>query len=363
MKKRWDFLIVSATFFIFLFGCRSIPMDTIYSQKTYKGKDFIKKELFYSSENKKGIVNIAKLSLCSSEAYDIAIFDCQSMHRVNIQAGTIKQKVNFKNGCVFRPTLYALTCDNYLIYNSGGGFSNIVVIDSTGNFLWSYNPPDTQVYKMVAGDLDRDGEVEFYAATSQGLHKISSKGEKIWGRGGMVWNVGIFSSPDNTSDYLLVRSNKSDSLEIYNYLGNFIRELNLEVRISDFKICNWPELGHFLARYQNTFYILDFNGKVVFQHKLDFGLNFHDISSINGVPVKLKNSNEIYLAIILQFRKWRNKSLICIISPKKELIYQEILPGDACLAVVPSAIYNNKEAFFVGDGLGKVYMYEMVETK
>ncbi len=363
MKNSWKLikLVRISLIIILLVVFHAIPLNSFSSYQISEGEDFIAKGLFYSSGNKKGIVNIDKFPSCPSSAPDIAIFDCYSMHRVDMLTGTLKRKVDFKNGCVFLPTLYAPSCDNYIVYNAGGGFSDIETLDRNGNNLWNYKPPKMQVYQMTAGDLDKDGEVEFYLATNKGLHRLNSKGEKCWERGRLMWNVGIVDFQNHTPSQIVIKPDEYKLLEIYNHAGTFVREVNLEVKISEFKICNWPNSGHLLAINHDNIYTLDLNGKVIFHHKLGLGLDNHEIYWVNGMPAILKKNIGAYLAVILQFRRKLNKSALCIFSPEGKLVYQETLPGNACLTVVPSAIHiNDGEALLVGDGTGNVYRYEVL---
>ncbi|HVQ12952.1 MAG TPA: hypothetical protein VMS40_05150, partial [Vicinamibacterales bacterium] len=73
--------------------------------------------------------------------------------------------------------------DRVVVAQTGGGFSRTLLQDLNGVEIWEYRPnsrlaPDA----LRPADLDRDGRVEFYASSTEGIARLDSEGHEVWRR-------------------------------------------------------------------------------------------------------------------------------------------------------------------------------------
>jgi hypothetical protein len=95
--------------------------------------------------------------------------------------------------------------DGFAVVQSGGGFSETEVKTLDNQLLWRFHPagqpPPTA---LLPGDLDEDGETEFYASSSDAVTRVDTRGQPVWstratlpslvalvprGEGGPAWVV------------------------------------------------------------------------------------------------------------------------------------------------------------------------------
>jgi hypothetical protein len=90
---------------------------------------------------------------------------------------------------------------------------------------------------------------------------------------------------------------------------------------------------------------------------------FWDIAGADraiGSPVRFHEGEGLYFAV-LGFAGWgSDRSVLCVFSPAKELIYKEILEATTGLCAIPEHD-GDREALLVGDGNGTVNIYRLAE--
>lgn len=339
-------LMVFLLFILTMVGC--YPKTGVLKEEV-----LLSKKLFYEA-SMTDITRIKEVGLCPPSGSEIAIFGQLSMHIVD-RLGTLKRKVKFewKYG-ILSPDIIVKNCSHFDIIASGSFSAGI--LDQYGKAVWFYKPDDTfSINDAATGDLNRDGELEFYVATDEGLHQLNYAGEKIWEKGESAWRVKVLDLGKNEMPLVVTRLSYKNLLQFRDYEGNLIREIKPEVKIRDLELCDWPSPGHFLTRGGNTIYILDSNGKVVFKHKLGNFFDLTEIFEIRGVSVKLFKDQKDYFAVVLRLRAGSDRSILCIFSPDGRLVYREVLHCTTGITAIQ--LSSKSETLLVGDGPGKVYSY------
>ena len=71
--------------------------------------------------------------------------------------------------------------DSHVVAQTGGGYQATEVRSLNNELLWSFHP-DAKLppSALLPGDLDGDGEVEFYASTTSAVTRLNAKGEQAW---------------------------------------------------------------------------------------------------------------------------------------------------------------------------------------
>ena len=215
---------------------------------------------------------------------------------------------------------------------------------------------------MAAGDLNKDGELEFYVATWSGLDQLNSKGQKVWRMGDKVWNVVSLDFSKNSVP-LVVTVLDDEHMEFRNFEGKLVKRIKPDVTLEDLEPCDWPSAGNLLTSSRDSIYVLDQNGKTVFRHKLGqiIGITDNEIYRIRGTSVKLFEKQPVYFAVLADFSYRSNRSALCVFSPEGKLVYKEIVPSTTGIAAIPAFASSKAEVLLVGGGPGKVYKYQVAK--
>ena len=259
------------------------------------------------------------------------------------------------------------------IMPGGGGFQEVGLLDSKGNTLWTFQPypheTSTPPHRMILGDLNNDSIYEFYAAHYDGLYQLDDKGKVIWkvnnqaSDGPSVEALEIFIDRRNNKGYLITLNdvfNYDGVFQIYDYQGRKIRRFPTPFPIMDFEIVEWNETVYILAGYSsgshlgNKAVLMDLAGKITHNFELE---NFPGFES-QGIAVKFSPDEAEYLVLLAHSKNLGSRTLLNIISPKGEIIYQEIVVGTTAFTSlnVPD---KNKEVLIIGGDSGNLFEYEM----
>ena len=104
---------------------------------------------------------------------------------------------------------------------------------------------------------------------------------------------------------------------------------------------------------------MDFNGKIVFQYKLEEKdlLGYFRIIDIRGVPVKLYPGKKPYLAVITKFRASSGRAMLSVFSAEGKLVYQELIKSTRGINVINNP--DGSESLLIGDGNKYVWLYSL----
>jgi hypothetical protein len=301
------------------------------------------------------ITNFTVGNLDDKPDIEIGILDQLSMHVVNPKNGELKGKIRFNGWTsgILRPEIiYTPKKERYYVV-ARGPVSDVGLMDNRGNRQWIYKPPPGIIInKMAAGDLNRDGEFEFYVATNKGLSKLNFMGKELWRKGEFACDVEVYET-NKSKTSLIAIVNFSGNIQFRTYNGQIINEITPKIKINDLEFIEWPERKNILTRSGSNIIVLNLKGDVIFSYNLD-----KDIFLIRGVVTNFSNSKRKYLAILADFSSSLGQSMLCIFSNEGRLIFKELIKTSSGLASI-SLPFSNNEALFVGNGPGKVYKYQI----
>jgi len=256
------------------------------------------------------------------------------------------------------------------IMQGGGGFQEVGLQDSKGNTLWTFQPypreTSTPPHGMIVGDLNNDSIYEFYAAHYDGLYQLDDKGKVLWkvnnqvSDGPSVEALEIFTDRRNNKGYLITLNdvfNFDGVFQIYDYQGRKIRRFPTPFPIMNFEIVEWNETIYILAGYLgNKAVLMDLAGKITHNFELEnFPLGGYEPQ---GIAVNFSPDEAEYLVLLAHSNNLGSRTLLNIISPKGDIIYQEIVVGTTAFTSlnVPD---RNKEVLIIGGDSGKLFEYEI----
>ena len=330
-------LLTPALFFLILNNavCHEVDRDVIAFSKSN----------FYSGDMAK-IINIAEIDS------DICIFDYRGMYVVEKESRNLKNVVLFKDGSLCslkKPIVYGKENVPPILLVRGTDF-NVGVKNFSGDDIWMFSPKiDSTIYSMVSGDINNDGESEYYVATDQGLYSLNSEGKVFWKKMGMVYDVAISEKTDAMKSNIVTISSEN-SIQYRNYEGVIVNETKPDVKMYSIQITDWPKQNYFLTSSKNTIYILDNKGNIYLSYELD---NF--IFGLKGVSFLSRKKDSHIFAVLSSFRADLGQTMLCIFSDQK-LIYKELLKATNGLTAAKDS--NSGEYFLiVGDGPGKTVKY------
>ncbi len=344
--------------YFFLLAIFAFGGCTNQAPRAIEGENLFEKELFYQAPMT-WITHIAPVSMTSESSVQVGIFGQKDMHVVHGETGILKRRVEFDwpSGVLRPEVISGRRNGEFEIMVRGGGFGDVGLIDQDGKCLWTYRPGDKlPPNDMAAGDLDRNGETEFYVAERDGLHKLSQKGEKIWRVGDWINHVEVHDSNKSGSPTVLAVPFRGP-LQFWDTQGQLVRELKPDMDVNNIAVCQWPSQGNILVSSDSTFYVLDGNGKIVLRHSLK-----RHIYRIKGTVVSFSDNQLSYFAVLAKHSSSVGRSTLCIFSSDGTLIYKELLAvTTGLLAFTPESSRN--QVLFVGDGPGKVYKYRLKDKR
>jgi len=156
----------------------------------------------------------------------------------------------------------------YEIIERGGGYGEIGVLNKDRNNIWIYSGVDSNLpaYTMTFGDLNHDGNFEFYVADRPGLFQIDEQGKIIkkisdseFYQLNIIDDNGKALIVGSWLDYNFSKAYNSEFV-FFDYDGNVIRKFHKEGCDYAFDVVGWPEKPSILTRNSdNKIVILEVN--------------------------------------------------------------------------------------------------------
>lgn len=358
---KYIFLIITIS--LFLISCDR------YKIGVKKGEGFLSKSLFFKIEETKKeegefIRTIQVGNFDTSSDKEIVIFSRRDCFIFDEKTRELKRTIKFNQSIGLRPELLRINNDGTLeIMLRGGGFGDVGIADAKGEFIWKYKQIETSP-RMTAGDLDRDGEIEFYIADNTSLNRLDYSGKKVWkvGNNRSVDYMQIYDPGGDKIPFIVTRSfvGGNWNVSFWDNTGKLIKEIIPEIKTYELEIIKWPDDYHILAKTDYDIIIMDLDGKVVLRYRLKedifkFFVHLLEIMSIRGVPVRFEPDKKPYLAVITGFRSALSKTMLSVFSPEGQLVYQEMLNSTRGINVVKKN--DGPESLVVGDG-DRIWLYD-----
>jgi hypothetical protein len=249
------------------------------------------------------------------------------------------------------------------IMKGGGGFGDVGLLNAKGKLLWTFHPdPKLHPNKMIHGDLNRDGHIEFYVADHTGLYQLDPEGvvtKKISNE--RIIDIQAIEG-DQLRKPVLAALTYAGEFLIFDYQGSLLKKLTPGLDIRRFDVVNWHGKGNLLVGEQGFFMwrlsILDLNGNILFTKKLRYPHWVKWVSNPKGIAVAFNKDKAPYLAVLANTKASVGLSQLNIFSPQGELIYQDILRYSNGICVNDS-VKDQREVLLVGDNGTAVWEYSL----
>ena len=219
-----------------------------------KGAAVMRRELLYAHEDE-WVRRLQEAEIDGTPGSELLVFYSRTADVLDLHSGTLEDQVYLK----FRAGEYTAIADEdpepFLLASSSSVYNQVGLMDSEGRRLWVYQ--GVRVYDMAVGDLDGDGELEFYVGTSDGLHCLDHNGQRIWEADSrsMIYHVTVVR-PDWAEGPLALTLARG-VLRFWDVDGNLIREIVPEVHPDHLETCIWPSANHLLTTTGGDIVVMD----------------------------------------------------------------------------------------------------------
>lgn len=339
--------------FVFLFliplllcSCNAFLADN--PEKYAVGKRIEKNVFLIDKTMSTYAVNIVKGELDAFPGEDIGIFSQTMLYIVNFD-GRIKSKIDleWKEGILDPRISIKRPGDFEIVVCDGSPFG---VLDKNGKVLWTYRK-DVSANGMALGDLNNDGKNEYFIATDE-LLCLDNNGNVLWKK------TGYYSCVDFVmlnATPCIVTANHSGKVQFWDSNGNIIRQWQSKTKLLEIHSINWMGTTYILTFSPDDIILMDLNGKEILRYRVPDSPTA--IFRINGCTVSFADNYE-YMAVVVRYASYTGKSMLCIFSPAKKLIYREMLEFTTgiCNAKIEPFV---DEILLVGDGAGKINRYSL----
>ncbi|MGB5620211.1 MAG: hypothetical protein WBM78_25455 [Desulfobacterales bacterium] len=239
--------------------------------------------------------------------------------------------------------------NKFTIINSG--FDVVGGMNEIGKLIWEYprNPGEVIPYDIEAWKLVSGG-VEYYVATaSRGVHVLNENG-RFLRQIGSGYIAGIEFCKYGKDDAIIAQALPKRQFYIWDFDGKIKKKLVTKKSFVNFTIINWPGDYNILVDDGKRFYVLDFNGEILFECE-----NGVPIQNLRGTGVYLEKGLK-YFAVITSSRLPDSLSILRIFNPNGEMVYKEVICRTVALQAVKDEL-SDREYLLVGDC--KIRKYQM----
>ena len=224
----------------------------------------------------------------------------------------------------------------------GRGFADVGLLDAGGNVMWRRTGGGRGpgvVQSLAAGDLNLDGEMEFYLATRDGLECLDVHGRQKWKRAIGTWvnSVEVLVASETVVGAVIAKTTPKGAagsrFDLYNHEGEKTGGFQLPVssgagfrciRIS--RNSDW-----IIVRGNRELIVTDTKGHVAFE--VSSPGDWPPIFSFEAVALHVGRPS---LALLLKFRKSYFKgTLFMVVDLDGKVLYRESLPHRSSFAVLP----------------------------
>jgi hypothetical protein len=116
--------------------------------------------------------------------------------------------------------------DTFVVAQTGGGFSDTELRSLENAQLWQFKPdPRLSPSAMLPADLDEDGEIEFYASSTDALTRLNPRGEPVWNRQATLSDLVAVVPRAGSDPPWVVAARYQASVDVWTPAGDRIAEV------------------------------------------------------------------------------------------------------------------------------------------
>jgi len=295
----------------------------------------------------------------------IAVFDQHEMRVLDAAGRTVLYKLRFPDA-VFRPRIIEREGTRERYITSDGYSTGAMLMNWDGRVLWPKMAHDTGS-RLATGDLDGDGQTEFYVGDSHGLQRVGrEEGRLFWRIGGyFLTDMAGLTATKDRKGLLAVQASRGGAVRLFDSEGEEEGQLPFDGYVTNVNACDWPVAGNVLLATSNgDLCVIDRDGRrslTYWAGQDGFCDGLCAISRLNSAPIRFGPEESKYLALVA-FKSWvSGLAMLYVFSPTGELVYRERLHSTTGIAAL-DAPAGGLPMLLVGDG-GNVYSYSVSQGK
>jgi len=235
--------------------------------------------------------------------------------------------------------------DTFIVVQTGGGYQQTQVRSLNNELLWGFNPdPKLPPTALLPGDLDGDGETEFYASTTNAVTRLDADGRQVWSKPSTLPDIVALAPGEGTDAPWIVSTRYGVSVDLWSPDGTQLAQLPWPgSRVLG--VVEWPDTRSVLAGAESVKGI-DRDGTTRFEFPLEEPLRL--LQAAAWTPVA-GGSN--VLAIVAGGDRDLNRWRLRVYASPQTSIYDEVFDSVPRLLVVRHADRTSTLFVIVGNAL------------
>jgi TonB family protein len=328
---------------------------TTSRSEVFIGKDLLEKKQFWVND---GLMRIRSITQDKSDPAKNLVIVGESGALTVDQKGKQEAFIGFDRKGGETVPVKVQKNEPLKFMNRAGGWQPVSLLDSNGRTLWMYPSEKGEAAdSMAAGDLNRDGKLEFVVGmnASGGLHLLDTEGKEIWAKpAGNVFSVEVLDKGPGGAPEIL-HSDNGKGIVVRNADGETIRTIN-NCDAGHFSLLGQPPVsnGPLIVCNNGGLRLVDLKDTVVRSFKLPgWG------QTPQGAVVYLNGPNSPpFYAFVRTIQATARRSDLTIFDSDGTLVYQEEF--EASYLALSSLTEKDKrlDSLLVGEN-SRVWLYRM----
>lgn len=230
--------------------------------------------------------------------------------------------------------------DSLVVVQTGGGFQETQVRSLNNDLLWRFHPDEKlPPTALLPGDVDGDGEIEFYASTTNAITRLNTKGETVWSKPSTMPHLVALAPRDDRTAAWIVSMRHRAAVDIWSPDGTQITEMKFPGAVHGVVV--WPDTRRLLVG-DTTAKGVDLNGVTAFEIPIDEPMRL--MQALAWKP----DAGSALLAVLAggdrDLKRWRLR----VYESPQSVVYDEVFDSPPRLLVARGAA-DRSTLFVVAD--------------
>ena len=214
-----------------------------------KGAGLFRKRVVFKTP----MTSITNITVIGKEGNKLGVCDQLGCRIVALDDGKLISTIRFPSSSLYSQLVRFSESSGGMILCRGGGFSDIMLLNSSGNLIWRRGGGGSVARNShnwaEVNELGHEQSMEFYIARRKGIVCLNSQGRTLWETGLGSWyeHLGVYHSPLKKTPEI-VGLTQDNMLHFFFPDGTLIRTLKSPRPMISFRFVKWP-LGEQRPRF------------------------------------------------------------------------------------------------------------------